>query len=213
MSAKDRQGNPVDPTLRQKQIEAVLAGEVSQSEAARELGVSRQIMSVWVKKHKAGDLVGGKVGRPRRSTVFKKTDKERALRKIRMNSPQDLGIGAESSQWTPELVQEIIKKTTGLDHPIRQCAEILEESGMGPNSRRMPPPPEPEEFSLSDASDEDVEMEMIREKDLGPYIEKINEARRRMKTPPPLPVRKPSGSSKSAKKKRKAQKKARRKNR
>ena len=184
----------IDIEVRDQKLKEILAGETTQAAVARELGCSRQAVSIWVKNAKAG-IVTGKRGRPRQNKdFFSSKDRSRTMQKIRRHPPAFLNFGSDADLWTPELVQALIKSKTGIDHPLDQCVSILLDSRAQKTvTTVIHSPPAPTANKMEADS-------IITEKDLGPYLEKIEQARQMMKRTSAAPAKRSAPSPKNKKK-------------
>jgi transposase len=102
----------IEVTEKEAAVKQILAGEKSQVDVARELGVSRQAVSTWVKKSSAGEAFSGSRGRP---VMVPLTDSEKreVQRTIRRSAPSREGIEAKGDRWTYDAVRTLLQKQRG----------------------------------------------------------------------------------------------------
>jgi transposase len=109
----------------------LLKREVPQAEVARELGVSRQAVSVWAKQLAAANGAVGKLkakplGRPRR------LEAEHAQALCAMLLKGALAFGFPTELWTIKRVRTLVKREFGMAYSHTGCWRLLRALGFTP---------------------------------------------------------------------------------
>ena len=119
-------------------VRMLQAGEKSQAQIARELGVSEACVSVWNKKlQEQGpqSLEARKAsGRPAR---LKSTDKAKLSEKLKQGA---LAAGFPTEQWTQARVKKVIEQEFGVSYHPNYISRLLASMGWSvqkPDSRAM----------------------------------------------------------------------------
>lgn len=106
------------------------AGNLSQAEIARELGVSRATVSAWKKQVDAGGLrrlrTRRSTGRPAKLTVAQRKTLVRLLKKGAQKA------GFPTDRWTLARVQVLIRRELGVSYQVRYLGRVLRQLGWSP---------------------------------------------------------------------------------
>jgi len=113
---------------RRAALEAIVAGERSQKEVAHEFGVSKQAVSLWVKKFKAeGAVVGARRERTKPLSVGEKA-KLREL--IESKPPSVFNIESEDDRWHWMELADLLFLQTRKRFPRKECMQMLQSWGV-----------------------------------------------------------------------------------
>lgn len=112
-------------------VARMLKRKVPQAEVARELGVSRQAVSVWARQlaevnGAVGKLKGRPLGRPKRLDAAQCELLSRAL------VAGALQAGFATELWTVKRVRAVIKREFGVEYSQTGCWELLRSLGFSP---------------------------------------------------------------------------------
>jgi transposase len=184
-----------DLQKRKEAIEAILRGEISQNRVAKEFGVSRQAVSLWIKRYQHTGKIAG--SRERKDALRSKVnyitqeEQDKMVELIRTTVPQDHGLRSRNGKWALFEVNELCKKEFGHHCLVDYCIDVLEavarESGpwdqhldlSGMPVRRQgkqgPPPVKKSRKKRGTA------IEVMTDEELSYYEQKIEEARASMK--------------------------------
>src|SRR6516165_5017965 len=122
--------------LEQRRMQAakLLSREVSQSEVARQLGVSRQSVSRWARQIKLvgrrGLRAAGRAGRKPRLSEQNQKDKSAAVKR----GPKALGYA--TGGWSLPRLKHLIQSEAGIRYDPSQVSRIMRRMGW---RREMPP--------------------------------------------------------------------------
>jgi transposase len=198
-------------------VKQILAGEKSRIDVARELGVSRQAVSIWVKKSSAGEAFSGSRGRP---VMVPLTDSEKreGQKTIQRSAPSQEGIDAEGDRWTYEAVRKLLKKQRGRLYTRTFIEPLMYEWGLTDPSLFPPeklsnriqgekPKTEHRQMSTDDLSyyEEQVRQTQSMMKDKGIVMEETSRYAHGVRT-----GKHSKGQTKPSKKKKKRKQKRRR---
>jgi transposase len=109
----------------------MLKRKVAQADVARELGVSRQAVSVWARqlaevKGAVGKLKARPLGRPKR------LDAAQCESLSRMLVAGALQAGFPTELWTIKRVRAVVQREFGLQYSQTGCWELLRSLGFSP---------------------------------------------------------------------------------
>lgn len=109
----------------------MLKSKVAQAEVARELGVSRQAVSVWARqlaevKGAVGKLKAKRLGRPKRLDATQCESLSRTL------VAGALQAGFATELWTVKRVRAVVKREFGVQYSQSGCWELLRSLGFSP---------------------------------------------------------------------------------
>lgn len=109
----------------------MLKSKVAQAEVARELGVSRQAVSVWARQlaefnGAVGKLKAKRLGRPKRLDAAQCQWLSRAL------VAGALQAGFATELWTVKRVRAVVKREFGVQYSQTGCWELLRSLGFSP---------------------------------------------------------------------------------
>jgi transposase len=109
----------------------MLKRKMAQADVARELGVSRQAVSVWARQlaevsGAVGKLKAKALGRPRRLDV-----EQRELLS-RMLVAGALQAGFPTELWTVKRVRAVVAREFGVEYSQTGCWELLRKLGFSP---------------------------------------------------------------------------------
>lgn len=109
----------------------LLKRDVAQAEVARELGVSRQAVSVWAKELAAvngavGQLKAKPLGRPK----WLEAERAEALRAMLLKGA--LAFGFPTELWTIKRVRTLVKREFGVAYSHTGCWQLLRALGFTP---------------------------------------------------------------------------------
>jgi transposase len=109
----------------------MLKRKVAQADVARELGVSRQAVSVWARqlaevKGAVGKLKAKPLGRPKR------LDAEQCELLSRMLVAGALQAGFPTELWTVKRVRAVVADEFGVEYSQTGCWELLRSLGFSP---------------------------------------------------------------------------------
>jgi len=109
----------------------LLKGKMPQAEVARELGVSRQAVSVWARqlaevRGAVGKLKARPLGRPKRLDAAQCDALSRAL------LAGALQAGFATELWTVKRVRAVIQREFGVQYSHTGCWELLRSLGFSP---------------------------------------------------------------------------------
>lgn len=109
----------------------MLKRKVAQADVARELGVSRQAVSVWARQlaevnGAVGKLKGKTLGRPRRLNVEQRESLSRML------VAGALQAGFPTELWTVKRVRAVVAREFGVEYSQTGCWELLRKLGFSP---------------------------------------------------------------------------------
>ncbi len=112
-------------------IDEVLAGKKSQSDVARESGLSRQAVSQWMKLYRklGSNGIRNRRGRPK---IKRLPDEDLARLKtiVTTRSPVQAGLDPAFDSWNCEAVQQLIIREVGVKLTYRFILEYLDEWGV-----------------------------------------------------------------------------------
>lgn len=109
----------------------MLKRKVAQADVARELGVSRQAVSVWARQlaevnGAVGKLKAKTLGRPRRLDVEQRASLSRML------VAGALQAGFPTELWTVRRVRAVVAREFGVEYSQTGCWELLRNLGFSP---------------------------------------------------------------------------------
>jgi len=109
----------------------MLKRKVPQAEVARELGVSRQAVSVWARQlaevnGAVGKLKAKPLGRPKRLDAKQREELSRLL------VAGALQAGFATELWTVKRVRSVITREFGVEYSQTGCWELLRDLGFSP---------------------------------------------------------------------------------
>jgi transposase len=109
----------------------MLKRKVSQAEVARELGVSRQAVSVWARQlcevnGAVGKLKAKTLGRPKR------LDADQCESLSRLLVAGALQAGFPTELWTVKRVRALVAREFGVEYSHTGCWELLRSLGFSP---------------------------------------------------------------------------------
>jgi transposase len=109
----------------------MLKRNMAQADVARELGVSRQAVSVWARQlaevsGAVGKLKAKTLGRPRRLDV------EQREMLSRMLVAGALQAGFPTELWTVKRVRAVVAREFGVEYSQTGCWELLRKLGFSP---------------------------------------------------------------------------------
>ena len=109
----------------------LLKRKMSQADVARELGVSRQAVSVWARQlaevnGAVGKLKAKPLGRPPRLDV----EQRQALSRLLVSGALQAGFATQL--WTVKRVRSVIAREFGVEYSQTGCWELLRELGFSP---------------------------------------------------------------------------------
>ena len=109
----------------------LLKRKVAQAEVARELGVSRQAVSVWARQlaevnGAVGKLKAKPLGRPKRLDA----EQREALSRLLVAGALQAGFATEL--WTVKRVRSVIEREFGVQYSQTGCWELLRDMGFSP---------------------------------------------------------------------------------
>lgn len=112
---------------RQTGVRLLKAGDLSQAEIARQLGVSEAAVSVWNRKLKQ---FGSKSLRARKATGrpprLSKPNQQQLLKTLRRGAP---AAGFETARWTQARVHHVITKQFGIRYHPNYISRLLHNLG------------------------------------------------------------------------------------
>jgi transposase len=109
----------------------MLKRNVAQADVARELGVSRQAVSVWARQlaevnGAIGKLKARTLGRPKRLSV------EQCVSLSRMLVAGALQAGFPTELWTVKRVRAVVAREFGVEYSQTGCWDLLRSLGFSP---------------------------------------------------------------------------------
>jgi len=109
----------------------LLKKKVPQAEVARELGVSRQAVSVWARQlaevnGAVGKLKAKPLGRPKRLGL----EQREVLSRLLVGGALQAGFSTEL--WTVKRVRLVIEREFGVEYSQTGCWELLRDMGFSP---------------------------------------------------------------------------------
>jgi len=109
----------------------MLKRKVSQADVARELGVSRQAVSVWARQLAE---VNGAIGRLRARTLGrpKRLDAEQCKSLSGLLVAGALQAGFPTELWTVKRVRAVVGREFGVEYSQTGCWELLRSLGFSP---------------------------------------------------------------------------------
>jgi transposase len=109
----------------------MLKRKVAQADVARELGVSRQAVSVWAKQLAE---VNGAVGKLKARTLGrpKRLDARQCQVLSRMLVAGALQAGFATELWTVKRVRAVVQREFGVEYSQTGCWELLRSLGFSP---------------------------------------------------------------------------------
>ncbi len=118
--------------VKEQAVQRVLSGERIGGQVARELGVSRQAVSLWVqqwKKHGGKLPTPGKRGRPRLRLLPE--DQLDQLREwVSTKTPDDFNLGKGGEKWSLRSVRELVYQRFKIRYSPRFIDEHLRDWGL-----------------------------------------------------------------------------------
>lgn len=116
--------------LKERRLEAgrlLKEGQLSQSQIAKHLGVSRRAVSYWVKRYHRGGLrrLQQRVttGRPPKLTPAQQRERQHQLKK------GALAAGFPTDRWTLRRIAQLIARAFGLSYHPNYLARLLRQLG------------------------------------------------------------------------------------
>lgn len=115
-------------TEKESAVREILENGKSRAQVARELGVSKQAVSIWVRQKASGETLAGR-GRPR---VVPMSDEEKGeiQRIIRDSAPSDHGIAAGDNRWTFKAVRAMLKQRRNRLYNRAFLEPLMQEWGL-----------------------------------------------------------------------------------
>jgi len=122
--------------LRRRGVRAVLGG-MTQVEAARVFGVTRQAVGIWMRKHRTGGTAALRArtkGRPRTGGCLKGWQAATVCKLIRDRHPDQLKL--PFALWTAGAVRQLIRRRFGIVCSVRTVQRYLKRWGFTPQKPR-----------------------------------------------------------------------------
>ncbi len=113
---------------RRAALEAIVAGERTQSDVAREFEVTRQAVSLWVKRYQEAGKVVGSRGRPAGHLTASQKSELRVI--IESQAPSDFNIESEDDRWHWLELYDLLLERTRRRFSRRECMKLLTDWGV-----------------------------------------------------------------------------------
>lgn len=124
-------GRDAQEALRERGVYLVLHEGLTQGQAASAVGVSRQVVNRWIKRHEREGLAGLKDGRrisPRKDAgILNKNEARKVQRWICDRTPDQLKL--PFALWTAQAVRELIQRKLGKELGLSTMQEYLKRWG------------------------------------------------------------------------------------
>ncbi len=162
----------------------------SQSDVAREFGISRQAVSLWVKKYKAdGTVMTGiaTMGRPNKR--LPPEARAEVVDILQTTWPADHGFESIDGQWDMKSIGSLLKKRVHDRFTYSFCLKLFVEAAIEGENRHSSPPPEPKSVEEREQRPKapapkpaiDPDAEKLTRKHLEHYEKKVAEAQEILK--------------------------------
>jgi transposase-like protein len=145
-----RAGKRLDADIKAREADAILHGEKTQADVARELGVSRQAVNLWVKRRKEGMPLGLE-----KTVPLSDPEKAELGRVIQSGPPSAAGIEAKHDAWSVRAIQVLMARRLGRRYNAASIEPFRIELGL----RSAPVRPAPPLFPRLDAPEPGLEGE------------------------------------------------------
>jgi len=180
---KDQEERKITVDERRQLLEDIVNGNRTQSDVAREFGLSRQAVSLWVKKFKKdGSVIGGIATRGRPNLRLPQEARKKVVDIIQTTWPMDHDVDTEDGLWDAKAISQLLKQHTGERFNYDFCFRLFLESTADDVHREPPQPPQkPPEKQQKKAPVKrpvsDADIQKLTSKELKYYEKKVQEGR------------------------------------
>jgi transposase-like protein len=170
---------------REEAVRAILNKEKTQSEVAREFGMTRQAVSLWIKKYKESGEFAKSIGRGRAARGITAAQRDEYVQLVQRTKPSDHGYEVKDDVWCIEALGAMLRKKFKRQFSLKFCFSMLEEAGVkhlsyGEEQLREFDLAESRRQSPTPLDESEVEQHVMSEEELKYYEGKVAEARREM---------------------------------